>query len=81
MSLSFVLHAKNSSGHQMLFVDAQPYGEVSLTLCGTHEGKDIQIDFNSISEADAKELANFITRHSRFAPLTRNAPTKEQSHD
>lgn len=65
MSLSFVLNAKNSSGHMMLFVDPQPDGQVSLTLCGVYEGKDIQIDFDTISEADAKELAAFITRHCK----------------
>lgn len=71
MSLSFALHAKNSSGHQILFVTPEPDGEVSLTLCGTHEGKDIQIDFASISEADAKELAKFITRHCKPEILKR----------
>lgn len=76
MSLSFVLHAKNSSGHQMLFVDPQLDGEVSLTLCGTHEGKDIQIDFDSISESDAKDLAKFITRHCKPEILKRSS-----SHD
>lgn len=49
MSLSFVLHAKNSSGHQMLFIDRDAGDEINLTLCGEHEGQNIQIDFNSIS--------------------------------
>lgn len=69
MSLSFVLHAKNSSGHQMLFIDRDA-GEINLTLCGEHEGQSIQIDFNSISGEDLADLIQFLSRR-----------LKEPSHD
>lgn len=69
MSLSFVLHAKNSSDHQMLFVDRDA-GEINLTLCGVYEGKDIQIDFNSISGEDLADLIRLLS--SRL---------KEPNHD
>lgn len=70
MSLSFVLHAKNSSGHQMLFLDRQPDGAFQLTLCGTYEGKEIQLDFDELSKDDLDDLIRFLS--SRLPKVTRS---------
>lgn len=63
MSLAFTLRAKNSSGHQLLFFEPQPDGEFSLTLCGTHDGKEIQIDFDNLTTDELKVLIDFMSRH------------------
>lgn len=69
MSLSFVLHAKNSSGHQMLFINRDG-GEINLSVCGDHEGKVIQLDFDPLSGEDLADLIHFLSRR-----------LKESSHD
>jgi len=58
--ISFVLHAKNSSGDAYLSIDKQADGTYGITLLGTLDGNDIQIDFDSLSEYEIEDLANFI---------------------
>lgn len=69
--ISFVLHAKNDSGHQYLSIDKQEDGTYGITLLGTLDGQDIQIDFDNLSEYEIEDLANFIAykreRPSQFA--------------
>lgn len=54
----------------MLFIDRDAGDEINLTLCGEHEGQNIQIDFNSISGEDLADLIRLLS--SRL---------KEPSHD
>lgn len=57
------LKAKNSSGEQTLFIDInEKYldGLVALTLVGTYEGNDIQIDFDPIDEKEFAKTLLFI---------------------
>jgi hypothetical protein len=61
MSLSFVLHAKNSSGHQMLDIEREPDGTYGFTLYGQLDGKPIQVDFDSLTQRDMEDLVAFIS--------------------
>jgi hypothetical protein len=61
MSLSFVLHAKNSSGHQMLDIERVPDGTYGFTLYGHLDGKSIQVDFDSLTQRDMDDLVAFIS--------------------
>jgi len=60
MGLCYCITAKNSSQNMRLFVDKQKDEEITLTLTGEHDGKEIQIDFDSLSVIDANDLADFI---------------------
>lgn len=70
MSLSFALRARNSSGHQILFLDRQSDGTFQLTLCGTYEGKEIQVDFDELTKDDLDDLIRFLS--SRLPKVTRS---------
>ena len=61
MSLSFVLHAKNSSGHQMLDIERSSDGTYGLTLYGQLDGKPIKVDFDDLTERDMGDLVAFIS--------------------
>jgi hypothetical protein len=65
MSLSFVLHAKNSSGHQMLDIERMDDGTYGLTLYGQLEGKPIQVDFDGLTQRDMDDLVAFISIRSK----------------
>lgn len=65
MSLSFVLHARNSSGHQMLDIEREPDGTYGFTLYGHLEGKPIQVDFDSLDQRDMDDLVAFISLRSK----------------
>lgn len=65
MSLSFVLHAKNSSGHQMLDIERSSDGTYGFTLYGQLDGKPIQVDFDDLSQRDMDDLAAFISLRSK----------------
>lgn len=70
MSLSFALRARNSSGHQILFLDRQPDGTFQLTLCGTYEDKEIQLDFDELTKEDLDDLIRLLS--SRLPKVTRS---------
>lgn len=65
MSLSFVLHAKNSSGHQMLDVYREKDGTYSFRLWGELDGNPIQVDFCPIDRRDMDDLVSFLSMQSR----------------
>lgn len=65
MSLSFVLHARNSSGHQMLDIEREPDGTYGFTLYGHLDGKPIQVDFDSLDQRDMDDLIAFISLRLR----------------
>ena len=65
MSLSFVLHAKNSSGHQMLDVEREADGTYSFTIWGELDGKQIQIDFDDLSQRDMDDFVAFLSLRSQ----------------
>lgn len=65
MSLSFVLHARNSSGHQMLDIEREPDGKYGLTLYGQLDGQPIQVDFDSLDQRDMDDLIAFISLRLR----------------
>lgn len=67
MSLSMVLHAKNSSGHQMLDIRRESDGTYTLTLYGNCNGQDVQIDFESLDQRDMDDLIAFISLRSKAA--------------
>jgi hypothetical protein len=71
MSLSFVLHAKNSSGHQMLDIYRESDGTYSFRLWGDIDGNDIQVDFCPLDRRDMDDFISFLSIYT----------TKEQSHD
>lgn len=65
MSLSFVLHAKNSSGHQILDIERSIDGTYGLTLYGQLDGNPIQVDFDDLSQRDMDDLIAFISLRSK----------------
>lgn len=65
MSLSFVLHARNSSGHQMLDIEREPDGTYGFTLHGQLDGKPIQVDFDYLDQRDIDDLVAFISLRSK----------------
>lgn len=65
MSVSFVLHAKNSSGHQVLDVERENDGTYSFTIWGELEGKQIQIDFDDLSQRDMDDFVAFLSLRSK----------------
>ena len=66
MSLSFVLHAKNSSGHQMLDIYRDRDGTYSFRLWGDYEGNPIQVDFCPLDERDMADFVAFISMQSKM---------------
>ena len=66
MSLSFVLHAKNSSGHQMLDIHRDRDGTYSFRLWGDYEGNSIQVDFCPLDQRDMADLVSFISMQSKM---------------
>ena len=58
--LTFALKAKNCSSDLFLGFEKQEDGTVSPTIVGKHEEEHIQIDFNVLSESEAKDLATYI---------------------
>ena len=65
MSVSFVLHAKNSSGHQVLDVDRKDDGTYNFTIWGELDGKQIQIDFDDLSQRDMDDFVAFLSLRSQ----------------
>lgn len=65
MSLSFVLHAKNSSGHQMLDIERIADGTYGFTLYGQLDGNPIQIDFDDLSQRDMDDFVAFLSLRSK----------------
>lgn len=65
MSLSFVLHAKNSSGHQMLDIERMADSAYGFTLYGHIDGKPIQVDFDDLTQRDMDDLVAFISIRSQ----------------
>ncbi len=65
MSLSFVLHARNSSGHQMLDIEREPDGKYGFTLHGQLDGKPIQVDFDLLDQRDMDDFVAFISLRSK----------------
>lgn len=64
MSLSFVIHAKNSSGHQVLDIERMDDGAYGLTLYGQLDGKPLQVDFDTLTQRDMDDLVSFISIRS-----------------
>ncbi|MGX5220300.1 hypothetical protein ACVTMO_16910 [Pseudomonas segetis] len=64
MSLSFVIHANNSSGSQRLEIERYSDGTYQFTLAGMHDGQPLQIDFDTISQRDMDDLVTFISIRS-----------------
>ena len=60
--LSLVLKARNSSGCQNLFFDRDDDGTIRPTLVGRHEGREIQIDFDDLTDSDIDDLIAFLKR-------------------
>jgi hypothetical protein len=65
MSVSFVLHAKNSSGHQVLDVERGADGTYGFTIWGELDGKQIQIDFDDLSQRDMDDFVAFLSLRSK----------------
>ena len=65
MSVSFVLHAKNSSGHQVLDVERDADGTYGFTIWGELDGKQIQIDFDDLSQRDMDDFVAFLSLRSK----------------
>ncbi len=59
--ISIALKAKNSSGLQHLILDYNDEEkDFSFTLCGTYEGKNIQIDFDPVQKYEIQDLMSLI---------------------
>lgn len=58
--LNFALKAKNSSSDLFLIFEKQDDGTITPTITGKHEESLIQIDFDDLTESEAKDLAAYI---------------------
>tara|TARA_R100000322_G_scaffold52917_1_gene32854 strand:+ start:592 stop:855 length:264 start_codon:yes stop_codon:yes gene_type:complete len=63
--MSLVLTADNSSGRQNLFFDRQDDGEISVTLVGVYEGREIQLDFDNMTERDLDDFISYLQRRKQ----------------
>jgi hypothetical protein len=59
-SIGMFLSAKSSSSNLKLTLDKTADGELSMCIFGEHEGQKIQIDFDTLTRAEALELADYI---------------------
>ncbi len=66
--ISFVIHARNSGGHMRLMLDKLEGDEYGLVLVGDLDGQHLQIDFDTLGEAEIQDLVNFIA-YRRGQPL------------
>jgi hypothetical protein len=53
--IGFTLSARNSSGEQTLAM-SEHNGEFWFTLCGTYNGKPIQIDFDTLTKSEMEDI-------------------------
>lgn len=60
--LSIMLIAKNSDEDLNMVLTPQDDGELSVTILGQHEGKDIQMDFNELETEDVDDLIWLLQR-------------------
>lgn len=59
MTVKFDMYAKNNSGVQKMWI-AKEGDEYYFTLTGDYNGEDIQIDFDTTSEADLLRMKQAI---------------------
>jgi hypothetical protein len=63
MKKPILLKAKNSSGKQKLYLDYHDeFNDVTATLVGRYNDKDIQIDFDSIKPKQLKRMIKRLKR-------------------
>lgn len=62
MSIMFGLTAKNSSGKQVLHFTKNDTDGFDLALTGKFDGKDIQIDFESLDRDEVNEVIHLLKR-------------------
>jgi hypothetical protein len=63
--LSVTLKARNSGQTLDLVLTPQAYGELSLTIIGVQDGREIQLDFDDLSPADVDDLIFLLRRRRR----------------
>ena len=66
--ISFALKSTNSNSTLRMYFDKQKDGTISVTAVGTHNGDDIQIDFDCLSVGEAKDLAAYIAMRADGEP-------------
>lgn len=57
--LDIKLRARNSSGDQTLYLTSDE-DNFWFTLCGEHDGENIQIDFDDLTRSELEELRSQI---------------------
>ncbi len=60
--IALALMAKNSSGDQLLYFYKQEDGTTSPTLVGRLDGKEIQVDFEGLTDDDLDDFIAYLQR-------------------
>lgn len=60
--IALALMAKNSSGDQLLYFYKREDGTTSPTLVGRLDGKEIQVDFEGLTDDDLDDFIAYLQR-------------------
>ena len=67
--LTFGLSAKNSESRlHLLFSREEGSEEIDPTIIGVHEGRDIQIDFDPLTDEEIDDLIHLLKRQKQGGP-------------